>query len=66
MFKFDFTKTEYENFMTECPFSAEEKEIFLMRRVGESIAFMSDKLNVSERTIKRRIKAINSKILKCL
>lgn len=66
MLRFDFTKAEYEKFMDQCPFTDEEKEIFLMRRSEKSIVFMAQKLNVSERTIKRRIKAINVKIIRCL
>ena len=66
MIRFDFTKTEYEHFMVECPFTDEEKRIFLMRRKGKTTKYMSFELNISERTIKRRIKSINTKILKCL
>ena len=65
MIKFDFSKTEYEYFLDECPFSTEEKEVLRMRRSGDySIRMMSIELNVSERTVKRRIESVYKKILK--
>lgn len=66
MYKFDFSKTEYEHFLDQCPFTDEEKEVFKLRRKGKSVCCMSMKLNVSERTIKRRVKSVNNKILKIL
>lgn len=66
MYKFDFNKTEYEYFLNECPFTDEEKKVFELRRKGKSVYGMSFDLNVSERTIKRRIASVNKKIKKAL
>lgn len=66
MFNFDFTKTEYDYYIKECPFTEEELVILSYRRLRKSIIFMADELNLSERTIKRRIKSIHKKIIRVI
>ena len=66
MYKFDFTKKEYDFFVDNCFFSEKEETIFYMRQKGKSIIEISIKLNVSESTVKRRIKNIHKKICKIL
>ncbi len=66
MNRFDFTKDEYDHFIEQCPFSEEEIKIFSFRRLEKSIKYMSVELDLSERTINRRIKSIARKILKVI
>jgi len=66
MFKFDFTKDEYDYFIEQCPFTEEELKVFEMRRRGKSVCYMAQQLNVCERTVKRRIKSVHRKIMKLL
>jgi DNA-binding NarL/FixJ family response regulator len=64
--KFDFTRTEYEYFLSECPFTDEEKAVFELRRMGKSIIAISFELNMSESTVSRRIKSILKKVKKAI
>ena len=64
--KFDFTRTEYEYFLSECPFTDEEKQVFDLRRKGKSITSISFELNMSESTVSRRIKSITNKVKKVI
>ena len=64
--KFDFTRTEYEYFLAECPFTDEEKQVFDLRRNGKSIVQISFELNMSESTVSRRIKSITKKVKKVI
>ena len=64
--KFDFTRTEYEYFLSECPFTDEEKQVFDLRRKGHSIVSISFELNMSESTVSRRIKSITRKLKKAI
>ena len=64
MIKFDFTYNDYQDFLIKCPFSEEEKQILEYRRKGKSIVEISMILNLSERTVSRRVKSIYKKILK--
>ena len=64
--KFDFTRTEYEYFIHECPFTDDEKEVFDLRRKGKSIVAISLELNMSESTVSRRIKSITKKVKKAI
>jgi len=66
MYKFDFNKTEYEYFIDQCPFTDEELKVFEMRRRGKSVCSMSYELNISERTVKRRVASVYRKIMKLL
>ena len=64
--KFDFTRTEYEYFLAECPFTDEEKQVFDLRRKGKSIIEISFALNMSESTVSRRIRSITKKVKKAI
>lgn len=64
MIKFDFSYNDYQDFLIKCPFSEEEKQILNYRRKGKSIIEISMILNLSERTVSRRVKSIYKKILK--
>ena len=64
---FDFTRKELEYILENANFTIEQEEIFKMltSRYGRaSIVSISIKLNMSESTVKRRIKQIKSKILR--
>lgn len=64
MQRFDFSYDEYQRFLKRCPFTEEERQILEMRRNEESITYIAIKLNISERTVSRKIKSICRKILK--
>ena len=64
MNKFDFSYDEYQRFLERCPFSEEEIEILNLRRKGYSITQIAIKLNISDRTVSKRINSICKKILK--
>ena len=64
MIKFDFSYNDYQDFLIKCPFTEEEKQILEYRRKGKSIIEISIILNLSERTVSRRVKSIYKKILK--
>lgn len=64
---FDFTRKELEYILENANFTIEQEEIFKMltSRYGRaSIVNISIKMNMSESTVKRRIKQIKSKILR--
>ena len=48
--------------MERCPFTDEEIEVFNLRRRGKSRIEISMLLNMSDRTVDRRIKSIKDKI----
>lgn len=58
------TKPELEFFTKESNFTNEEQQIFILLSKGCSIMEIAIKLSVCERTINRRIKSIESKILR--
>lgn len=62
MYKFDFRYDEYQRLMERCPFTDEEIEVFNLRRRGKSRIEISMLLNMSDRTVDRRIKSIKDKI----
>ena len=64
--RFDFTRTEYEYFLSECAFTEEEKKIFDLRRKGKSIIEISFELNISTSTVSRRVKNIIRKVKKAI
>lgn len=67
--KFDFTKPELEYILNNANFTIEQEEIFKMltSKYGRaSIVNISLKMNMSESTVKRRIKQIKNKILRLL
>ena len=65
--KFDFTKFEKQYILENANFTEEQEKIFemLTGKYGrESIVYIAFKMNMSESTVKRRIKQIKSKILR--
>ena len=66
MAKFDFTKSEYEYIVEECMFNEELKTILEMLIKNYSRTQIAMKLNMSERTLDKRIRVIKNKIKKIL
>lgn len=67
--KFDFIKPELDYILENANFTIEEEEIFKMltSKYGRaSIVNIAIKMNMSESTVKRRIKQIKNKILRLL
>ena len=64
MNKFDFSYDEYQRFLERCPFTDEERQIIDMRRKGKSILYIADTMNMSDRTVSRKIRSICRKISK--
>lgn len=67
--KFDFTKFELDYILENANFTDEQEQIFKMltgKRGRESVVCISIKMNMSESTVKRRIKQIKSKIKRLL
>ena len=66
--KIDFTKQELEYLIENCNFNEEngELDVLLLRNKGKSIISMSMELNLSEKTIKRRISSIKNKVRKVI
>lgn len=63
---FDFTKEEFENISKRAMLNDELIKIFEMKIKGYSITKMSMELNMSERTVNRRIKELKKKIYRVL
>lgn len=66
---FDFTKPELDYIMENANFTQEQEDIFKMltgKQGRQSIVCISMKMNMSESTVKRRIKQIKNKILRLL
>lgn len=64
--RIEFTEPECEKFRTLCNFTKDELNIFDLRVSDHSIVEISQKLNMSESNINRKIKNIKNKILKVL
>lgn len=64
MNRFDFSYDEYQRFLERCPFTDEERQIIEMRRNEKSILYIAAKMNMSDRTVSRKIKSICRKISK--
>lgn len=67
--RLDFTQPELNYILENANFTIEQEEIFKMltSKYGRaSIVNISIKMNMSESTVKRRIKQIKSKILRLL
>jgi DNA-binding NarL/FixJ family response regulator len=62
--KYDFSNAEYQKYLSNCPFTDEEIKIFEMKRKGKSEVEISLALNLSERTVARRMDCISYKIQK--
>lgn len=66
---FDFTKAELNYILDNANFTEEQEKIFKMltSRYGrQTIVYISMNMNMSESTVKRRIKQIKNKILRLL
>jgi biotin operon repressor len=63
---FDFTKEEFDNISKRAMLNDELIKIFEMKIKGYSITKMSMELNMSERTVNRRIKELKKKIYRVL
>jgi len=63
---FDFTKEEFEDISKRAMLNDELTKIFEMKIKGYSITKMSMELNMSERTVNRRIKELKKKIYRVL
>ena len=67
--RFDFTKPEKVFILENANFTEEQEKIFEMltgKEGRQSVVYISFKMNMSESTVKRRIKQIKSKILRLL
>ncbi len=67
--RLDFTTPELEYILNNANFTVEQEEIFKMltSKYGRaSIVNISIKMNMSESTVKRRIKQIKNKIIRLL
>lgn len=66
--KLDFTKFKLEYILENANFSIDEEKIFKMitNKYRKTIVNISIELNLSESSVKRRIKNIKSKILRLL
>ena len=67
--KFDFIKSELDYILENANFTDEQEEIFkrLTGKQGrQSIVYISMQMNMSESTVKRRIKQIKNKIIKLI
>lgn len=64
--KFDFTKQEYEDIIDKCMLNEELSKILEYKIKNYSVTKISMLMHLSERTTKRRIKEIKSKILKVI
>ena len=67
--KFDFVKKELEYILENANFTEEQEQIFKMltgKQGRQSIVYIAMKMNMSESTVKRRIKQIKNKIIRLL
>ena len=67
--RFDFVKSELDYILENANFTVEQEQIFKMltSKYGRaSIVNIAMKMNMSESTVKRRIKQIKNKILRLL
>lgn len=63
---FDFTKDEYEQLKEKLMLNEEMSKIFEMKIKRYSIVQIAMKLNMSERTVNRRVKELKKKIRRVL
>lgn len=63
---FDFTKKEFDDICKKAMLNDEFIKIFEMKIKGYSITKISMEMNMSERTINRRIKELKKKIIRVL
>jgi len=63
---FDFTKDEYEQLKEKLMLNEEMSKIFEMKIKRYSIVQIAMELNMSERTVNRRVKELKKKIRRVL
>ncbi len=63
---FELTKSEYEELKDKLMLNEELSQILEMKIKGYSVIQISMKLNISERTAKRRIKQLKQKIMRVI
>lgn len=63
---FEYTKEEFNNIVEKAMLNEELTKIFEMRIKDYSITKIALELNMSERTVNRRIKELRKKIMKVL
>ena len=66
MFKFDFTRAEYDKIIYDAMLNDELAKILELRIKGYSIIQISMEMNLSESTVKNRLKELRDKILKVI
>lgn len=66
MFKFDFTRAEYDKIIYDAMLNEELTKILELRIKGYSIVQIAMKMNLSESTVKNRLKELRDKILKVI
>lgn len=64
--KSEFTARECDYFRMQCNFTPEERAVFDLRVRDESVVKIADSLNMSQRTVDRRLASIKKKILRVL
>ena len=67
--KFDFTRPELDYILENANFTEEQEQIFKMltgRQGRQKVVYIAMKMNMSESTVKRRIKQIKNKILRLI
>ena len=62
--RFGYNWEEYQRLIKQCPFSDEERRVFDLRRRGKSVVEISMALNMSPRTVGRRLDSVKNKIAK--
>ena len=62
MERFGYGYAEYQRLLEQCPFTDEERRVFDLRRRGLSVVQIGRKLNISPRTVDRRLDSIKNKI----
>lgn len=63
---FDLTKQEYEKLKEKLMLNEELSKILEMKIKGCSITQISMELNISERTVNRRVKLLKKKIMRVI
>lgn len=64
MERFGYKYAEYQRLIEQCPFTDEERRVFDLRRRGKSVVEISMALNMSPRTVGRRLDSVKNKIAK--
>ncbi len=65
-YKLDFLEREYLYFVDNCGFTLNELEVLKYKRKGFSVIEISQKMNISDSTVKRITKNIMDKIVKVI